>query len=88
MIVDYDVHHGNGTNDIFYEDPDVLFLSTHQQYSYPGTGEVALCCSLCLGFASTRKAIWSRALSQSSSRFVTVLICRGSTYLVLLGTGP
>lgn len=39
MIVDYDVHHGNGTNDIFYEDPDVLFLSTHQQYSYPGTGE-------------------------------------------------
>ena len=30
MIFDFDVHHGNGTNDIFYDDPDVLFISTHQ----------------------------------------------------------
>lgn len=30
MIVDFDVHHGNGTNDIFFGDPDVFFLSTHQ----------------------------------------------------------
>ena len=29
-ILDPDVHHGNGTNDIFYEDPSVLFISTHQ----------------------------------------------------------
>jgi acetoin utilization deacetylase AcuC-like enzyme len=37
-IVDIDVHHGNGTQDIFYEDPDVLFCSLHQWPFYPGTG--------------------------------------------------
>lgn len=40
MIVDFDVHHGNGTQDAFYADPSVLFLSTHQYQPgfYPGTG--------------------------------------------------
>ncbi len=38
MIVDYDVHHGNGTQDAFYEDPSVLYVSTHQYPFYPGTG--------------------------------------------------
>jgi acetoin utilization deacetylase AcuC-like enzyme len=38
MIVDYDVHHGNGTQDTFYADPDVMFLSMHQYPWYPGTG--------------------------------------------------
>jgi acetoin utilization deacetylase AcuC-like enzyme len=38
MIVDFDVHHGNGTQDIFQEDPDVLYISTHQAGIYPGTG--------------------------------------------------
>ncbi|MBU1747492.1 MAG: histone deacetylase [Chloroflexi bacterium] len=38
MIVDYDVHHGNGTQDSFYRDESVLFLSTHQYPHYPGTG--------------------------------------------------
>jgi acetoin utilization deacetylase AcuC-like enzyme len=37
-VVDYDVHHGNGTNDIFYEDPGVFFCSTHASPLYPGTG--------------------------------------------------
>lgn len=37
-IVDWDVHHGNGTEAMFYEDPDVLFISTHQYPFYPGTG--------------------------------------------------
>lgn len=37
-IVDYDVHHGNGTQQIFYEDPDVLYVSLHQYPYYPGTG--------------------------------------------------
>lgn len=37
-IVDYDVHHGNGTQDIFYDDPSVLFCSTHAAPFYPGTG--------------------------------------------------
>ena len=34
-IIDWDVHHGNGTQDIFYEDPSVLFVSLHQQGLYP-----------------------------------------------------
>jgi acetoin utilization deacetylase AcuC-like enzyme len=37
-IVDWDVHHGNGTQDIFYNDGSVLFFSTHQWPLYPGTG--------------------------------------------------
>jgi acetoin utilization deacetylase AcuC-like enzyme len=37
-IVDYDVHHGNGTQWAFYEDPTVLFISSHQYPFYPGTG--------------------------------------------------
>ncbi len=40
LIADYDVHHGNGTQDIFYSDPSVLFISTHQYPWYPGTGAV------------------------------------------------
>ena len=38
MIVDWDVHHGNGTQDIFYADASVFFFSTHQWPLYPGTG--------------------------------------------------
>ena len=38
MIVDWDVHHGNGTNDIFHSEPRVLFCSIHQSPLYPGTG--------------------------------------------------
>jgi acetoin utilization deacetylase AcuC-like enzyme len=38
LIVDWDVHHGNGTQDAFYEDGDILFFSTHQSPHYPGTG--------------------------------------------------
>ncbi|MGH2913820.1 MAG: histone deacetylase family protein [Solirubrobacteraceae bacterium] len=38
MVLDWDVHHGNGTNDIFHDDPRVLFVSIHQSPLYPGTG--------------------------------------------------
>jgi acetoin utilization deacetylase AcuC-like enzyme len=38
MIVDWDVHHGNGTNDIFHDTDEVLFVSIHQHPLYPGTG--------------------------------------------------
>jgi len=38
LIADWDVHHGNGTQDIFYEDDSVFFMSTHQSPWYPGTG--------------------------------------------------
>ena len=38
LIVDWDVHHGNGTQDIFYDDPSVFYLSLHQYPWYPGSG--------------------------------------------------
>jgi len=38
LIVDWDVHHGNGTQNSFYEDPRVLYFSTHRYAFYPGTG--------------------------------------------------
>ncbi len=38
LIIDWDVHHGNGTHDIFYDDDTVLYVSTHQVPHYPGTG--------------------------------------------------
>jgi acetoin utilization deacetylase AcuC-like enzyme len=38
LIVDWDVHHGNGTQEIFWNDPNVLYVSTHQWPLYPGSG--------------------------------------------------
>jgi acetoin utilization deacetylase AcuC-like enzyme len=38
LVVDWDVHHGNGTQHAFYDDPHVLFVSSHQYPFYPGTG--------------------------------------------------
>lgn len=38
LIIDWDYHHGNGTEWAFYDDPSVLFFSTHDQFAYPGTG--------------------------------------------------
>ncbi len=40
MIVDWDVHHGNGTQEMFYESPEVLYVSTHQYPHYPGSGSL------------------------------------------------
>src|SRR5262249_24839316 len=39
-VVDFDVHHGNGTQAIFYDDPRVLYVSSHQYPFYPGTGRL------------------------------------------------
>jgi len=39
-IIDFDVHHGNGTHDTFYDDPWVLYISTHESPFYPGTGSL------------------------------------------------
>jgi acetoin utilization deacetylase AcuC-like enzyme len=39
LIVDWDFHHGNGTEAAFYDDPSVLYFSTHHLFSYPGTGD-------------------------------------------------
>ena len=38
LVFDWDVHHGNGTQEMFYEDPSILYASTHQYPFYPGTG--------------------------------------------------
>ena len=38
LIVDWDYHHGNSTEYFFYDDPTVLFFSSHDQFAYPGTG--------------------------------------------------
>jgi acetoin utilization deacetylase AcuC-like enzyme len=38
LVLDWDVHHGNGTEAMFYDDPSVLFISLHQSPNYPGTG--------------------------------------------------
>jgi len=40
LVLDWDVHHGNGTQAIFWDDPRVLYVSTHQSPLYPGTGSV------------------------------------------------
>ena len=39
FIVDFDVHHGNGTQDIFYDNASVFYFSTHQKMGFPGTGD-------------------------------------------------
>jgi acetoin utilization deacetylase AcuC-like enzyme len=66
LIVDWDVHHGNGTQDVFYRDPSVLFFSTHEWPQYPGTGDasetgggdaVGLTINVPLPAGSGRKAI-------------------------------
>ena len=40
LIVDWDVHHGNGTQEAFYEDPNVLYFGMHQDPLFPGTGDI------------------------------------------------
>jgi acetoin utilization deacetylase AcuC-like enzyme len=40
LIVDFDVHHGNGTQEAFYDNPQVMYISTHQYPFYPGTGDL------------------------------------------------
>jgi acetoin utilization deacetylase AcuC-like enzyme len=39
LVIDWDYHHGNATEQAFYEDPEVLFFSTHDRGAYPGTGD-------------------------------------------------
>jgi len=43
LVIDFDVHHGNGTQKAFYTSPEVLYISTHQWPHYPGTGALAEC---------------------------------------------
>jgi acetoin utilization deacetylase AcuC-like enzyme len=43
LVVDWDLHHGNGTQEMFYQHPEVLYFSTHQYPYYPGTGALGEC---------------------------------------------
>jgi acetoin utilization deacetylase AcuC-like enzyme len=40
-VIDFDVHHGNGTQEIFWDRPDMFYASTHQEHIFPGTGEAS-----------------------------------------------
>src|SRR5262249_57180991 len=40
LVVDWDVHHGNGTEEVFWDVPDVMYVSMHQWPAYPGSGLV------------------------------------------------
>ena len=51
FIIDFDVHHGNGTQDVFYEDPDIFFISTHKVN--PALCVVVLQNSLCMNSSNT-----------------------------------
>ena len=72
LIVDWDVHHGNGTQDIFYDDPNVLYVSTHESPLYPGSGRAdetggpdAPMSNLNLPFpAGTRGDVFRRAVDE------------------------
>jgi len=78
-IVDWDVHHGNGTQDIFYDDPRVLYVSTHEAPLYPGTGRAdetggpnAPRSNLNLPFpAGTRGDVYRRAVDEVISPVVS-----------------
>jgi acetoin utilization deacetylase AcuC-like enzyme len=64
LIVDWDVHHGNGTQDIFYESSEVLYFSMHQYPHYPGTGslhEMGYGAGLGFNVNATMKAEWGDA---------------------------
>ncbi|HVA22529.1 MAG TPA: histone deacetylase [Candidatus Micrarchaeia archaeon] len=91
-IVDIDVHHGNGTQDVFYDDPTVLYCSLHQLPHYPGTGRAretgsgaaegtTLNCPLAPG---TGPAAWLAALEgqvlPAVERFEPELICVHAGY--------
>jgi acetoin utilization deacetylase AcuC-like enzyme len=91
MIVDFDVHHGNGTQESFYEDPSVLFVSLHQFPFYPGTGDV-LEAGAGDGRGSTVNVPLSRGADDAvyTSAFSRIVAPLGSEFapsLVLLSAG-
>ncbi|MEZ4422784.1 MAG: histone deacetylase [Gemmatimonadota bacterium] len=91
LILDFDVHHGNGTQDIFYEDGSVYFCSLHQYPHWPGTGAAdergrgagdgtTLNVPLAPGTSAARhREAWERALDTIGSSFVPdfVLVSAG-----------
>ena len=91
MIIDFDVHHGNGPQESFYADPSVLFVSLHQFPFYPGTGDV-LETGAGDGRGSTVNVPLSRGAGDAvyTSAFSRIVAPLGSEFappLVLLSAG-
>lgn len=91
LIIDFDVHHGNGTQDAFYDDPQVGFFSVHRSPFYPGTGErsetgtgngLGTTRNLPLGFETSRKEL----LAQTQSDLYD-FASKISPQLILLSAG-
>jgi acetoin utilization deacetylase AcuC-like enzyme len=86
LIVDWDVHHGNGTQDIFYENPDVFFFSIHRYPFYPGTGAkgetgqgrgLGATLNVPVRFGTSRpdyRGLFTRALQQAADRIKPELV--------------
>ncbi len=86
MIVDWDVHHGNGTQDIFYDRDDVFFMSAHRYPFYPGSGDscetgsgrgLGYTKNVPIEYGTSRKEYidkFTRALEQSADKFKPELI--------------
>jgi acetoin utilization deacetylase AcuC-like enzyme len=82
-VVDFDVHHGNGTQDVFYEDPSLFYASSHQFPCYPGTGAASergvadnvVNVPLAPGTGSTEfRAAWSDLILPALDRFAPELV--------------
>ena len=97
LIVDWDVHHGNGTQDVFYDDPSVFFVSLHQHPHYPGTGAAAetgrgrgegFTLNVPLPAATPRDRymrLFAQALETSASRFEPDFVLASAGFDVLAG---
>ena len=76
-ILDWDVHHGNGTQEIHWEDPSVLFVSLHQWPLYPGTGPATTRSARATGWAAPSTSRCPRdPATASTSRRSTASRCR------------
>lgn len=90
-IIDFDVHHGNGTQAIFDPDPDVLYISTHQAGIFPGTGSVdergsgdGLGSTINLPFPALAG---DRALEAAAERIIVPAVERHRPELILVSAG-
>ncbi len=91
VIIDFDVHHGNGTQDIFYEDGRVAFLSMHRFPFYPGTGtEQETGSGRGLGFIKNIPLAYGtsrQVITDAFTRGVTELLEKCKPQLILVSAG-
>jgi acetoin utilization deacetylase AcuC-like enzyme len=91
MIIDWDVHHGNGTQDVFYEDGRVAFFSIHRSPFYPGTGKVTETGSHAgLGLIANEPVsaeITLRSFTERFTRGIETLAAKARPELILLSAG-